>query len=361
MSHSPRHAQSGLTLVELLVSVTLGLVVIAALVGVFVANNRNYRQNEALALLQDNARFALDVVSRDVAMAGYWGGVRAVDAGVSVRVSATAQAAVADDCAPAVPPPGTVNWLFNVGTPLEFHNHTGAGPVDAAFGCLDPADLVADSDVLMIRHVAGQCAWDDAGCEPDGTRGALEVGRFYVKTNQNIASLFRATGSNFDPDRALPSDCPDDTGSNAPCPPVDTPQQVYAYTPQLYYVRNFLRERGDGLPVLCRRFLDDTLAVPVMDEDCLAEGVENMQIEWGVGGGADSDAVLRYTSAPTLQEITDARTLRLHFLVRANALNVQASRDAKTYDLADLTGFTPATGVLRKAFTTTVQLKNLQP
>lgn len=350
-----RHRQAGLTLVELGIALTLGALLIIALIAVFIASNRAYRQNEAMAVLQDNARFALDLLSRDLAMAGYWGGVRASDAQTNVRVSAAAQAGItaANACAPATPPAGTINWLFNVQTPIEFHNDKSAAAVDTFFGCLNPADLVTNSDVLMIRHVAGDSAFDDGRATP----GALVANRFYVKTNQNIASLFRATGTDHNAARANPLDCPDNTGVNAVCPPVDTPQQVYAYTPQLYYVRAHSPGDPNSLPILCRRYLLDTGSTAQMTEDCLAEGVETMQLEWGIGG----TAVEQYTNAPSEDQLLNARTVRIHLLVRAPGMNVQASDDAKTYNLADLINFTPGTGALRKAFTTTVQLKNLQP
>jgi len=346
------HQQRGLTLVELMIAMTLGLIVIGALIAVFVANNQTYRQNEALATLQDNARFALDVITRDLAMAGYWGGVRAVDAATSVRVSAVAKAAVSKtasegDCGPSTQA-ASFYWLFDVATPLEFRNHLDPAALTTRFRCLQPANVRPDSDVLMIRRISGQQALLD----PPG--GTLTANRFYVKTNQNIASLFRASGSTFD--RGTPADCPDGSGTNAPCPPLDTPQQVYAYTPQIYYVRNYLRTPGDGLPILCRRYLDDSASTAFMAEDCLAEGVENLQLEWGIGTGA----VQRYVNDPTPAQLLEARSVRLHLLVRATSTRVQASNDAKTFTLADYTSPSEA-GVLRRAFTTTVQLKNLQP
>lgn len=196
-----------------------------------------------------------------------------------------------------------------------------------------------------------------------------------MKTNRNIASLFRATSAIFDP--TGPLDCPDSTGLSTACKPTEaTPtQQVYAYTPQIYYIRKWLRvppstamPNGDGLPILCRRYLNDTdttLDFPAMVEDCLAEGVENLQIEWGIS--SDGSTVQNYVSNPTVEQLLQARTARIHILVRSTSKNVQASNDAKTYVLGDLgvpTPWTPPADsppgpVLRRAFTTTVQLKNL--
>ena len=359
MSQAPHpHSQQGLTLVELMIAMTLGLIVIAALVAIFTTSNQNYRQNEAIATVQDNARFALDSLGRDLAMAGYWGGVRPVDAALNIRVSAAASSAVAKasaigDCGPATQAAGYF-WLFDIGTPLVFRNHqnnnTGSTAVNEDFSCLLPADVQADTDVLMVRRVSGSTALIDEG---SGAVGALSSGRFYVKTNQNSGALFQA-GSSFD--RSGPADCPDSDGISAVCPPTSTPVQVYAYTPQIYYVRNYLRTAGDGLSILCRRYLDDTVAPATMKEDCLAEGVENLQIEWGIG----ATTVDNYLPNPSVAQLAMARTARIHIIVRATSKNVQASADAKTFTLADYTSPTQG-GVLRRAFTTTVQLKNFQP
>ncbi len=352
--------QQGLTLVELMIALTLGLIIIAAMIAVFVFNSQSYRQNEALGALQDSARFAMDSLSRDFAMAGYWGGVRPVDASDNVRVSAAATASgalSAGDCGATA--------SIAVGVPMVFRNHTlDTDDVADDFACLLPADIQPNTDIVMIRRVSGEAAYSHDG---SAATGALIANRFYVKTNQNIASLFRA-GSSFD--LASPADCPDATGISEVCKPDSNPVQIYAYTPQIYYVRKWLRvppsislPDGDGLPILCRRYLNDLVNPPLMQEDCLAEGVENLQIEWGIGTDAvgKDGSVERYTSTPTAAQLFEARAVRIHLLVGATAANVQASNDAKTYTLGDLAAFTPAAGVLRRSFTTTVQLKNFQP
>lgn len=73
------HSQRGLTLVELMISLTLGLVLLAGIGTLFVYTNRSNRQNEMLASMQDQARFALSTLSRDLSMAGYWGGMGQVN------------------------------------------------------------------------------------------------------------------------------------------------------------------------------------------------------------------------------------------------------------------------------------------
>ena len=56
----------GFSLVELMIAMVLGLFLIGGVVSVFLANRQVYRQNENLARVQENARYASEVVSRDV-------------------------------------------------------------------------------------------------------------------------------------------------------------------------------------------------------------------------------------------------------------------------------------------------------
>ncbi|ROH89453.1 hypothetical protein ED208_09940 [Stagnimonas aquatica] len=350
-----RQRQSGLTLVELLIAVTLGLIALAVMIGVFIANSQNYRQNDAITALQDNARFAMDNLSRDLAMAGYWGGVRPPDAARDLLVSSAAAAAVrANDCGPSAAASDS-RWLLEPSLPLEFRNHLDAASLASRFRCLTAVQ--ANTDVLMVRRVSGASAI--ALDQPTATSLSLTAGRYYVKTNQSSGALFRAASASVN--LGDPSDCPaSDSGVSGGCPPQEQPVQVYAYVPRIYFVHDV---SGDiKVPTLCRYVLNDQGTTPRMEQECLAYGVENLQIEWGIDSDGD-DLVDRYLAAPTAAELLLARSARIHLLVRASEQRVQSSDALKEYVLADYRSADDATftttGVLRRAFTTTVQLKNL--
>lgn len=354
---TPRLAQQqrGLTLVELLIAVTLGLMALAVMIGVFVANSQNYRQNDAITALQDNARFAMDNLARDLAMAGYWGGVRPPDAARDLWVSSAAADAIrANDCGPASAASDS-RWLLDPTLPLEFRNHLDAASLSSRFRCLSAVQ--ANTDVLMVRRVSGASAI--ALDEPTATSLALSAGRYYVKTNQSSGSLFRAAAASVN--LADPSDCPaSDSGIASGCPPQEQPVQVYAYVPRIYFVHDV--SGSIKVPTLCRYVLNDQGETPQMEQECLAYGVENLQLEWGIDGDGD-ELVDRYLAAPSAAELSQARSVRIHLLVRASEEHVQASDASKEYVLADYrsaddAGFAQR-GVLRRAFTTTVQLKNL--
>ena len=70
MRHPFADGQRGLTLVELMISLTLGLILVTAIATLFVYSNRNNRQSELLNGMQDQARFALSQLSRDITMVG---------------------------------------------------------------------------------------------------------------------------------------------------------------------------------------------------------------------------------------------------------------------------------------------------
>ncbi len=62
---------AGLTLVELLVAMTIGLVLIVGATQVYVDSHAAYAVNVTTARLQENARYAISVLEPDIRMAGY--------------------------------------------------------------------------------------------------------------------------------------------------------------------------------------------------------------------------------------------------------------------------------------------------
>jgi type IV pilus assembly protein PilW len=61
----------GFTLVELMVSMSIGMVILAAVTATFMSQTRIYNAQEQINEMQQNARGALDIITREVKMAGY--------------------------------------------------------------------------------------------------------------------------------------------------------------------------------------------------------------------------------------------------------------------------------------------------
>lgn len=67
---TPRRAQTGVSLVELMIAITLGLVAVGAAMAIYLANHKSFALVEGVARTQENARFAVDLLSRDIREAG---------------------------------------------------------------------------------------------------------------------------------------------------------------------------------------------------------------------------------------------------------------------------------------------------
>ena len=66
VSHTP-----GFTLIELLIAMAVGLIVLGAVVTAFTVQSKHLNKQDQIAEMQQNARMAMDVLSKEIMMAGY--------------------------------------------------------------------------------------------------------------------------------------------------------------------------------------------------------------------------------------------------------------------------------------------------
>lgn len=78
MSSGYRH-QKGLTLVEILVALTLGLVVTATVLQIFLSSRQVYLTQEQSSGIQENGNFALEWLGKYIRLAGYRNNVKYID------------------------------------------------------------------------------------------------------------------------------------------------------------------------------------------------------------------------------------------------------------------------------------------
>lgn len=64
---------SGFGLVEVMIAITLGLLLTAAVLQVFITNSQTYRTTDAINQVEDNARYLQDQLARQLRMTGYRG------------------------------------------------------------------------------------------------------------------------------------------------------------------------------------------------------------------------------------------------------------------------------------------------
>jgi type IV pilus assembly protein PilW len=72
LTRGPRR-QRGISLVELMISMTIGLVILAALLVVYLGSRGAFRTSESLAATQERGRFAVDFLVHDLRQASYLG------------------------------------------------------------------------------------------------------------------------------------------------------------------------------------------------------------------------------------------------------------------------------------------------
>ena len=67
------YSQRGFSIVELMVATAVGLALMAGVTHVYVGSKSTYRVQEGLSRVQENGRFALELLGRKIRMAGYQG------------------------------------------------------------------------------------------------------------------------------------------------------------------------------------------------------------------------------------------------------------------------------------------------
>jgi type II secretory pathway pseudopilin PulG len=164
-------AAQGFTLVELMISMVMSLLILAALVSMFVNTSSSNREMERMNALLENGRFTTQLLQQELVHAGYWGGYLPEFDDLSSTV------------APADAPSGIPNicQAYNtwdsayrsdlLGIPVQSADVLPAGP-----GCVAPLSQKAGTDVLIIRH-ADTCVPGTANCEPD------TAGRLYLQSS----------------------------------------------------------------------------------------------------------------------------------------------------------------------------------
>ena len=68
-----KKSQRGYTLVELMIALALGLMLLGGLIQVFQGSKKSYRFSTELSRMQENGRYALDLIAHDIRMIGYQG------------------------------------------------------------------------------------------------------------------------------------------------------------------------------------------------------------------------------------------------------------------------------------------------
>ncbi len=307
---SPMHRSAGLTMVELLVAMLIGLFVIGGAAALFVATKHSYTDVERSGRAIENGRFALQTVAMDLRHAGFFG--EAAPPGIDVSSDIDA---VDGDCSGRAAAYDVNNYLFVARADAD----------GKAIGCID--DAVPGSDVLVIK-----------GVRPRQLSASMS---FDSKTTYVIANAINGLlfdGADTPPTTSIGGDVPD---GNA-----------WEYRFLVYYVR------AGNVPQLARKVLAwdaGAGSMSVATED-MVDGVEMFRVRLGIDSD-DNGEVDSYRN-PEDASIDWARieSMEVHLLLRSVDPD-PAYTDTNRYDLGG-TSFTPGGHFHRLAVRTVVSLRN---
>ncbi len=321
--------QPGFSLVELLVAVLLGLFMSAGIINVYLESKRNYSYEDEQARLQENGRFALHFVKSELQHVGFVGGIPAGE-------SLPSAGAVGGDCV------GAGTWALAAAVPLEIIDNFTAAPFTTANGttwtCLVANQMQPGADIFSVKRSAGDYTLRNGNYNTHMAGARLT--QWYVKKIgvDPVTTLFTYLGT---------------TGITAAEATPGSAVDYWEYFAKIVYVRNYSRAAGDGIPALCV----ERLQANSMATDCLVEGVEDMQIEWGIDADGDG-APNQFKAAPVLADMDDIAAARIYLLLRS--VNVVPNyTNSKNYALGTKTVAAKNDGYLRSVFATTVQVRNL--
>ena len=244
----------GYTIVELMVSITIGLIILAGLVTLFAGNSRERGEIERANEQTENGRYALKVIADDLHAAGYFatfnpGTVLAPNAQLQPSVPVALPNVCATDLA---------TLTSGLAVPVQgFYQPAGA----AVPACI--ADLRAGTDILVVRR-ASTCAVGAPGCDPQ------VGGDAYLQASGCAAEFTAGTYYAFDSVTANLNLHTKDCVTAAP---------IYQFRTHIYFVANN-DKGGDNIPTLMRAELGAVggafTTVP------LVEGIDNLQLEYGI-------------------------------------------------------------------------------
>jgi type IV pilus assembly protein PilW len=142
-----RRLQAGLSLIELMVSITLGLMILSGVLVVFVNTSNARNEVERTSRQIENGRYASELLSEDLRLAGFYGEL-------SAGSVALPGALPGDPCSITA-----ADWRSWVPIHLQGYDDTGFASVNCTL-----TNLKANTDVLVVRR-ARACVAGVAGCD----------------------------------------------------------------------------------------------------------------------------------------------------------------------------------------------------
>lgn len=288
---APRAAVRGLSLIELMIAMMLGLLVVASASAIFLSNRQTYRATEGLGRVQESGRMAFELMARDLRDAG------GMPCGNADRTE----------------PMKLVNVLVNPAAQWWSNWNGGVFGYESATALTAPANANRAPGTDAIDLMAGDST-SAVTVRSDNTAGAtiqlntadhdFRAGDLVVACDWQQASLFQVSGlggadrlnhslgGGFAPGNcspglgyANPTDCSAPGRVHQYGPTVPDPNRA-ATVVRLHAARWYVGTTPTGRS-LFRSMVVNEGAGPVVRDQEIAEGVDNMQLQYLVAGAAN--------------------------------------------------------------------------
>lgn len=333
-----------MTLIEWMVSITIGMVLLAGLSALIAQQSSTQAELEKSSRQIENGRYAMQLLQEEVQLAGYLGEFSAVD-GLTVPTT--------------LPNPCVVTAAgLSSAVPFAVQGYNAPGntlPADFA-GCpLSAANHLDGTDILVLRRV-----------DPQVVTGALKVGQFYLQSGLTPSGLefsfVLAAAASTAVDTAVFNLKLKDGLTTAP---------LRTYEVMIYFVSPCSKpasgstcsasntdDGGVSIPTLKRMELSESGGAPQFVTTPLVEGIEAMQIDYGFDATGDGAPDSYAQDAVAVGDWANVMALRMHLLARNNERSA-GFQDNKTYTLG-LSGTTTATNdsFKRRVFSQLIRVVN---
>lgn len=341
MSLSRRPGQRGVSLVEILIALAIGVIIASALAVVFAQSVKSRERVNRDSQKIENGRYALDAIADDIRLAGYWG-----------EFSPPADT-VWQSPAPCATATGALGWSYSevtpsVPVPVQGQDGHATALVASTLTCLD--NLRTGSNILVLRRVS------TVGIAPS----ASMPGAAYL---QSSSKTLEVCGS-ADPQQFAFAD----SASGLPLKWIDcsTTARAREFIVRIYYVATCNDcSAADGIPTLKVAELKkvggaNTIVVrsvvPGIDDFRVVYGLDSAGVDGSVDGAyAKTDNAGVLDLAGKWENVVAARI----FVVARDIDPTQGHVNNKTFDLGGVLYTSPGDAYRREMLSTTVRLVNV--
>jgi len=313
--------QNGLSLIELMIAIGLSMILTLGVIQIFSSSKQTSRVQDSLARLQENARFALDLLAHDIRMAGQL------------------------SCDSSIKPTDNTGQLRPFGNGIFGYEHTDLPAVLINNNASNPssANIIADTDTIVVMAAAtnsipvNQVAANITAMN-DGAFAGIESGEPLLISDCVTADILIANV----------------TDDNNIAANFNKSYRDYSQLTPLNYSAYYIRENNNQRN-LYRSFVNNNGGNAGIDSTPLLEGVEDMQILYGEDINGDGNTI-RYVDADTA-DMEKVTSVRIHLLLAT--LEDSLASEPQSYWFNGSFD-TAANGDKRlfRSFTTTIKLRN---